>query len=249
VANRAVTTIAREIIDGARDGFYAAAEPKDAATLIIIDRSAPEPTVLLGRRHKRHVFLPGKFVFPGGRVDAVDRNMPIAKPLHSDVARKLLAETRLRTEIEARALALSAIRETFEETGIVIGAKGPAAGSVPAGPWTDFVQTGYYPDPSVMHFIARAIMPPGFPRRFDARFFCVDGDATARQLENVIHSDAELVELTWLPIAAARGLDLPVITRLVLEELQSRLRAGSTLDMPVPFYCTRDGEFTRELIE
>ena len=64
-----------------------------------------------------------------------------------------------------------------------------------------------------------------------------------------MHPGAELVELTWLPVAAARRLDLPVITGLVLEELQSLLRAGLRRDLPVPFYDTRDGELTRDLIE
>jgi hypothetical protein len=130
----------------------------------------------------------------------------------------------------------------------VIGAKGAAKGSVPLGSWSRFVQTGFYPDLSILHFVARAITPPGFARRFDARFFCVDS-AIAHRLENVIHPDAELVELTWLPIAAARRLDLPVSTGLVLEELQLLLRADLRPDLPVPFYSTRNGDFARDLIE
>lgn len=85
--------------------------------------------------------------------------------------------------------------------------------------------------------------------RFDARFFCVDSGAIIHRLENIIHPDAELVELTWLPIAAARRLDLPVITGLVLEELQALLRAGLRPDLRVPFYNTRNGDFTRDLID
>ena len=121
--------IGREIIDGERDEFHETVEPKDAATLIIVDRSEAESKVLLGRRHKRHVFLPGKFVFPGGRVDPADRTMPVAKPLHAETERKLLVGSRLHAGHEARALALAAIRETFEETGIVVGAKAQVAGS------------------------------------------------------------------------------------------------------------------------
>jgi len=102
---------------------------------------------------------------------------------------------------------------------------------------------------SGIHFIARAITPPGFPRRFDARFFCVDETAIAHRIENVVHSGAELVELTWLPTAAARNLDLPVITEIVLGELQSRLHFGLSRNLPVPFYNTQDGEFRRELIQ
>jgi len=89
------------------------------------------------------VFLPGKFVFPGGRVDASDREMWAALPLHPDVERKLLANTRFQSGNDAQALALAAIRETFEETGIVIGSRAEVKGSVPSGLWSKFLETGF----------------------------------------------------------------------------------------------------------
>jgi len=241
-------TIARTV-NSERTGFHAEEEPMDAATLIIIDRSATEAKVLLGRRHMRHAFLPGKFVFPGGRVDPSDWTMPAAKLLHPDTTRKLLVDTELWSETAAQALALAAVREIFEETGIVIGAEGRVAGDVPAGAWSKFVKTGYYPDPSVLQLIARAITPPGFPHRFDARFFCADAGAIAHRLPGIIHAEAELVELTWLPITATKNINLPIITRLVLQDLQSHLHEELTPDLPAAFYCTRNGEFTRLSIE
>ena len=49
-----------------RDQTFADSEPRDAATLMLIDRTdAAKPKVLLGRRHDGHKFMPGKFVFPG----------------------------------------------------------------------------------------------------------------------------------------------------------------------------------------
>ena len=243
-----MSTISRAIVDGEGDRSNAAIVPQDAATLIIIDRSAPKGKVLLGRRHTHHKFMPGKFVFPGGRLDATDRLMPAAKPLHREVERRLLAQLPRPSDDFARALGLAAIRETFEETGLVIGAKGQAEDEVPAGSWAKFVQTGYQPDLSVLHLIARATTPPGFPRRFDARFFCADASAIAHRVADVIRADTELTELTWLPIADAQNLDLPVITGLVLEELEVRLAAGFGSELSVPFYCQRNDEFTRELI-
>ena len=162
-----------------------------------------------------------------------------------------LAETRFSRTKDAEAIALAAIRETFEEAGLVVGTKDATGGNVPPGPWSKFVQTGFYPDPSRLRFVARAITPPGFARRFDARFFCVEDDAIVHRLGNIAHPDAELVELAWLPITAARMADLPIITRLVLDELQTALRAGreGSQTLPVPFFITRDGEFMRELIE
>src|SRR4029078_8250872 len=56
--------------------------PKDAATLILLDRSGSSPKVLMGKRHARHTFLPGAFVFPGGGVDSADRLMPIRGARH-----------------------------------------------------------------------------------------------------------------------------------------------------------------------
>jgi 8-oxo-dGTP pyrophosphatase MutT (NUDIX family) len=243
-----MSMIAREIIDSERGGIHGIVAPKDAATLVIIDRSASEPKVLLGRRHARHKFMPRKFVFPGGSLDPSDRVMPVAKLLHPAVERKLLLNLQAPAQDIARALALAAIRETFEETGLVIGDRGPVAGAVPPGPWAKFVQTGFYPDPSTLQFIARAITPPGFSQRFDARFLCIDSSAIAERLPDIIHPDAELTELTLLPIAAARNLDLPIITSLVLDELETRLQAGFGPELPVAFYCHRDDDFTRELI-
>jgi 8-oxo-dGTP pyrophosphatase MutT (NUDIX family) len=238
----------QEIVDRERGGSHAAVEPNDAATLIIVDRSADVPKVLMGRRHERQVFLPGKFVFPGGSVDSTDREMTAAKPLRADIERRLLSSASLASKRDAMALALAAIRETFEETGLVIGDKVKGQGVVPPGPWSEFVRCGYYPDPSALRFIARAITPPGFVRRFDARFFCVDAAAIAYRRENVIHADAELVELKWLPISDALRLDLPVVTELVLAGLEIRLRSRECADPPVPFYATRCGKFTCESI-
>src|SRR6058998_3405460 len=90
--------------------------PKDAATLILIDRAGEVPKVLLGRRHGGHKFMPGKFVFPGGRVERPDRLLAIASPLHPEVEQHLLRSVRRPDSAAARALALAAIRETFEET-------------------------------------------------------------------------------------------------------------------------------------
>ena len=80
----------------------------------------------------RHVFMPGKFVFPGGRVDATDSNDAGGRSrcIRYDM-RRLLVDTKLRTETDARALALAAIRETFEETGLVIGTRDRSRANVP----------------------------------------------------------------------------------------------------------------------
>ncbi len=141
--------------------------PRDAATLILLDRSGPEPRVLMGKRHHGHVFLPGKYVFPGGAIDDGDRRVPVAAPLDPRAERKLMRKVRRPNPTRARALALAAIRETYEETGMLIGRAACETFHSPAGPWEAFAAAGIRPDLSAIHFIARAITPPRRSRRYD----------------------------------------------------------------------------------
>ena len=243
-----MTELTVRLTKAERDQSFPNRRAKDAATLILVDRSGPEPKVLLGKRHARHAFLPGKFVFPGGSAEPHDRTMPVAAPLDNHVETKLMSQVVRPSAVKARALALAAIRETFEETGLLLGARRPEGRTVPAGPWAEFAKAGFYPDLSCLHFIARAVTPPRRPRRFDTRFFSVDASAIAHRVENIVHADAELVELTWIPIAQARTLDMPTITGVVLQELEARIAAGFGHDLPVPFYRMRRREFFRHLL-
>jgi len=93
---------------------YAGLRPKDAATLIILDRDGPLPRVLMGRRHLGHKFMPGKFVFPGGRIDLGDRSMPVVGALHPRIEAALAARVVRPSAKRGRALALAAIRENRE---------------------------------------------------------------------------------------------------------------------------------------
>jgi 8-oxo-dGTP pyrophosphatase MutT (NUDIX family) len=235
-----------------RDRSHPNVRPKDAATLIIVDRSGPTPKVLLGKRHHGHKFMPGKFVFPGGRLEPNDRLMPVASDLNEYAAKSLMKKVQRPRVARARGLALAAIRETFEETGLLFGAprsdtRMPSA--IPNGPWSEFARVGLYPDLSALHFVARAITPSGRPKRFDTRFFAVDASAVAHRVDNVVHADAELVELVWMPISEARSLDMPTITGVVLQELEARVAAGFGHDLPVPFYRMPRKRFLRELID
>jgi 8-oxo-dGTP pyrophosphatase MutT (NUDIX family) len=220
---------------------------RDAATLILIDRSEATPKVLLGRRHAGHKFLPGRFVFPGGRVERSDGRMPVATPLHAAVEARLLKRIRRPSPLKARAFALAAIRETFEETGLLLGVRGEAA-KVPRGPWAEFAAANILPDLGVLHFIGRAITPPGRPRRFDARFFTMDASAIAHRIEGVTGPDAELVELVWMPLGEAKELDMPAVTGVMLEELDARIADGFAPELPVPFYTMPRGSFRRDIL-
>lgn len=223
--------------------------PRDAATLIIVDRDGPAPRVLMGKRRMEQVFMPGKYVFPGGRVDKSDRLVASADELSSTEVGKLMLQMKGSVSAaRARALALAAIRETFEEAGLVIGAPlaGPAPGKDVPG-WSDFIGHGYLPRLSPLTFFARAITPPGRPRRYDTRFFFMDATAIAHRTDS---NDGELSGLHWLTMEDARDLDLPPITRVVLEDLMERIRDDSlhASTSRVPFYHHINGSFRRDML-
>ena len=130
----------------------------------------------------------------------------------------------------------------------MLGAPSPSAFAAPAEAWESFAAAGIIPDLGAVHFIGRAITPPGRPRRFDSRFFAADFNAVVRQDEGFVGADAELVEVVWMPITEARQLDIPGITAIVLEELQDRIETGMSHDDPVPLYRMLHRKFLRELL-
>jgi 8-oxo-dGTP pyrophosphatase MutT (NUDIX family) len=223
--------------------------PKDASTLILLDHSGPSPKVLMGKRHQRHTFLPGSFVFPGGGVDAADRLMPVGARLDPRAEAKLMLHMRRPSAAKAQGLALAAIRETFEETGLLLGTRRDSAPAAPAGPWTAFAEANIHPDLSTVHFIARAITPPRRKRRYDTRFFTADATAIAHKIEGKVGPDAELVELVWLPLDGIKGkIELLAITEIVLQDLHKQIEAGFSHDLPVPFYRVLHGKRVREFL-
>ncbi|HZK98940.1 MAG TPA: NUDIX hydrolase [Caulobacteraceae bacterium] len=190
--------------------------PRHAATLILVRRDGPKPRVLMGRRHGGHDFMPDKWVFPGGRVDRGDYRVPFATDLRAEVEARL---TKTATPALARALALAAVRETFEEVGLMLARPAPARRA--AGPWREFLGHGALPDLAALDFIARAVTPPASPKRFDARFFMADAD---RLLSLERQADCgELDEIAWVDLPQALALNLPSVTRFVLGEIPLRL--------------------------
>jgi 8-oxo-dGTP pyrophosphatase MutT (NUDIX family) len=223
--------------------------PRDAATLIVVDRSAAVPKVLVGKRHDKVVFMPGKFVFPGGRVDKSDSRVPTAAPIPPALEANLLKGSPKITASRARSLAIAAIREACEETGLCLGRK--ISGAMPKldGTWRPFAEAGLLPDPSGLFLIARAITPPGRVRRFDTRFFSADASAIAHRVEGVIHAEAELVELAWVEIGSSPLADLHAMTRNVLNELEARLASGPLRhDAVVPFFHFYGGRMHRDVL-
>jgi len=226
-----------------------ALRPRNAATLILLDRSKRRLRLLMGRRNARLAFMGGKFVFPGGRIEPGDRRMNVAGFLAERDEEALAARVPRAGLHLGRTLALAAIRETYEETGLLLGTTdyGPPE-AAPEGSWSDFLQEGVRPDLEELHLVARAITPPGRPRRFDTRFFVADRRAVAAERAGLVGPDAELTELAWVDLAQARKLDLPRITRVVLDDLEAGAQSGFPPWRPIPFYYERHGRSVRELL-
>jgi 8-oxo-dGTP pyrophosphatase MutT (NUDIX family) len=219
--------------------------PLLAATLIVVDRSGPEPRILMGRRRPDAVFLPDKFVFPGGRLETQDGDLaPTGTLPDFDRACLLRGVRHADPERGMRAFVTAAIRETFEETGYLVAVDGPAVDAAPALDWAGLVGSGVRPDLRHLRYAARAITPPGRPRRYDTRFFLADASAV-RTI--VPRTDGELSEIGWFGFDRVSAHDLPSITRLVLQDLKAALDRGP--DREIPFYYWRSGAFRRVVLK
>ncbi len=211
---------------------------RDAATVIVLrDRTGDTPRVLMGQRGAKAAFMPNKFVFPGGAVDVADAGVPFAKTLSARTHAQLTDQC---VSDKSHALAAAAIRELWEETGQILGA--PMTWDTPvAEDWQGFADCSLGPDASGLDFVFRAITPPGRPRRFDARFFLVDGETLATDLDDFSRASDELSNLQWIPLDQARQFDLPFITQVVLAEVIARLPDLEPL-VSVPFFNNDDEE-------
>jgi 8-oxo-dGTP pyrophosphatase MutT (NUDIX family) len=219
--------------------------PRDAASLVLIDRSGLEPKILFGKRHDGHVFMPGMLVFPGGRLDPEDRRMKFSGALDPASERRLLAGSPITSKARLNALALAAIRETCEETGILIGSESEAI-KTPAAGWQPFLEAKLAPNLSALRFFLRAITPPGRPRRFDTRFFVADRRDAKIERDGIAGPDSEFVELKWLTCAEARAGNTPIITKVIIEEIEMRLKTGFAETIPASFFHFKHGQFHRD---
>lgn len=188
--------------------------PKNAASLVILRGEGRNTEVLLGKRASKHRFLPNVFVFPGGRVDTADHSTDTISDLQPHVAEKL---ERKWTPKVARALATAALRETYEETGLVFG---------------EFNDHGFRPDLGQLDYVARAITPPVSPIRFHARFFSVH----AEHASGTIADSVELLELQWITIREALALPVIDVTEFVLQEVERRVKGWQPPGVPLFSY-------------
>lgn len=181
---------------------------RPAATVVLWRRSAAGFEVLMGMRGQSAVFMPSKYVFPGGAVDPEDQTEQSLGLLPLCIER--LGRHCPPDAPAAGTLAKAALRELTEETGLHI--PNPRAGD--------------------LHFVFRAITPPGRSRRFDARFFLAPATVIRGDMTGFAQASTELSHLHWIGLAQARALDLPFITEVVLAEVTALLDGQPQVGVP-----------------
>ncbi len=208
---------------------------RDAATLILLRRGAGKARILMGQRGAKAAFMPNKFVFPGGALDEGDLDIELAEPINETCAKRL---SEAPDPDRAAALPAAAIRELWEETGLMLAQPGSWGHPAPRD-WRDFDRRKLLPSAAALTFVFRAITPPGRPRRFDARFFLADAAHVAGDLDDFSAASDELSHLQWIALDEARDLDLPFITEVVLAEVSALVdKAGPPAS--VPFFNNTD---------
>jgi 8-oxo-dGTP pyrophosphatase MutT (NUDIX family) len=180
---------------------------RPAATVILWRRGPLGHEVLMGQRGAGAVFMPQKYVFPGGAVDPCDHEQGLATGwLSPRCTSRLESESAL----PAAALVHAALREVSEETGLTLQLAAPAP----------------------LRFVFRAITPPGRTRRFDARFFLAPAAHALGDHSGFTGASGELSHLHWIALDQARGLDLPFITEVVLAEITAQLSGIPQIGVP-----------------
>ena len=190
--------------------------PRDAASLIVVRCGRQGLTCLMGRRRGDARFLPGCFVFPGGAVESADRK---ARPA-SRLEPSHLGAMGVGGNAAATALAVAAVRETWEEAGVMIATPGDV-GAVPGAAFDEMRRRGVAPALGRLVYLGRAITPSCYPIRFHARFFLT----FAGHGRGGLHGDTldagdlggsgELDHLSWVPLADVASLPTVDVTRFM----------------------------------
>ncbi len=210
------------------------ARPRDAASLILLRSDDREHRVLVGRRPPQARFLPGCYVFPGGAVEPDDSRARPATELEPHMAGPMAvggAGTR------ARILAMTAVRETFEETGLLLAEPGDV-GPVCSPAWLAMRARGVAPALHRLAYVGRAITPVPSPIRFHARFFVADAQYTSGELGG----DSELEELHWCPVGELARLPAVDVQSFMLAQAVTTLTRDDSETTGKPLFTQRAGQ-------
>ena len=205
--------------------------PRDAATLIVVRPGDREPLCLMGRRHADSEFLPGYYVFPGGAVEDADRVASAASPLDLTHLGSMGVGG---NAVTAAALGVAAVRETYEETGVMIAA--PAeVGDAPGETFDEMRRRGVAPALGRLVYLGRAITPTYSPIRFHARFFLT----RLRPGHVDLAGDDELHDLSWVSLTDVPSLPTIEITRFMAEFAGEIIKRAPILPPGRPVFSVR----------
>ena len=192
------------------------ARPRDAASLVIYRKKRKIHEVLMGRRGSKARFKPGVYVFPGGIVERADYRVKPKKKLKAASVKLMGVGGSAR---KANAIAMAAVRESFEEAGLFFGETGDL-GNSNHKTWSEFASRGMTPDLYKLDYLGRAITPSIQPIRFHARFFSIAYD----EMIGSLLGDGELEDLRWVKLDQSEGLEMMLVQKMIMETLQLRLQ-------------------------
>ncbi len=200
--------------------------PRDAASLILMRGHGRDLELLAGRRPGHVKFMPGVWVFPGGAIDPEDR-----RPWHGETGGEHLPR---RLVHSARA----ALRETWEEVGVLVGRRGgpeaPAPDKAQAHLPVEVAYAGHgiVPAFDVLTYVGRAITPTRVFRRFNTRFFLADGSSAV--FDDPVSTE-ELEDVGWHPIGRQALAPFRDVTQFMLERAIAIREGTASADAPLFF--------------
>lgn len=221
-----------------RGALKRAAKPKLASTIVLTHGDPKNPHILMGQRAGRSDFMPSVYVFPGGRVDRADSYAPFYKDLSSRNANILEAKYTAR---KARAIALATIRETYEETNLMLGKSAKFKRNINNASWDAFREKNILPDLSEIDVFGRAVTPPYRHKRYDTWFFIqhLSGQRPG------ISDSAELVNVGWYTIEEIAELKTARVTSLMMQILKDYLKAPNRSDQ-ILYLHMHHGKFAQD---
>lgn len=226
------------------------AEPRPAATIVLMRDGAESLEILLMRRNRNSGFVPGAYVFPGGRVDQSDGESASATLVDGLTPEQSAERLALEDPAGAMAYYMAALREAFEETGILVGVLPDGSSPLSAADDKDIdavrnrlmmdqlsfsdalTELNCRVEGDAIEYIAHWITPIPEPRRYDTRFFA----ARVPRNTTAIVDPREMTDAIWIaPGEALRRCDegtLPMVfpTIKTIEELEAYVTVDQALD-------------------
>ena len=199
--------------------------PRDAASLILLRGEGKTLEVLAGRRPLHVKFMPGVYVFPGGAIDPPDRIAWSVESRIEALGSKLARSAR------------AALRETWEEAGVLVGCPGSRPSALPASAPVEqaYLDRGLVAAMDLLTYVGRAITPSHSFRRFNTRFFLCDG----RNVFGEPAASEELEDVGWHPIGREAFASFRDVTRFMLSRAISLRRGTASGEAPL-FYWAKN---------